>query len=156
MDGILQSLPWRKIVQQRTTFLCSNLPRSTHSVLRFARFHISLVNPHPYCCKWLTRSEMWLKEKTQSWLVSLGFLLCICVCMQHPLFLLFVKRCVTDLGFDKSKSMKIRTIMFTCITTCYFISSMVLKCSGMWLWNTLPLMHLKTLLDFQLSLISTV
>lgn len=61
----------------------------------------------------------------------LGFyaLMCVCMCTQHPLFWLFV----TQLGFDKLKSIKIRTIMFTCITTCYFISSMVLKCSGVWL-----------------------
>lgn len=76
----------------------------------------------------------------------LGFyaLVCVCMCTQHPLFWLYV----TQLGFDKLKSIRIRTIMFTGITTCYFISSMVLKCSGMWLWNMVLLMHLKTLLDF--------
>lgn len=63
--------------------------------------------------------------------MSLDFMLpYVCVCMHHPLFLLFVTQCVANLGFDKLKSMKIRTIMFTCVTTCYFISSMVFECSG--------------------------
>lgn len=85
VDGILYSL--LREVQQGITFLYSNLPRNTHSMLRFARFHVSLVNPHRYYCKWLTRSEMWLKGKTQSWLVSLGFMLsCVSACAHSILY----------------------------------------------------------------------